>query len=185
MKVNNMKAVIFDIEGVLIDVSERLKLCLEETGKKFGKIIRSHKELKGNARKYFWNCFMSEKYLEFDKPLECNIELAKKLQENYKLILITGARDEIARVHEKRLRNYGLRFIIFSRPKGNRLPSAVFKRRIIEELINEGYEIEKVFEDDEENCEMFLRYAKEVYIVKGCEVKLYRKKLNFILQELK
>ena len=35
MKVNNMKAVIFDIEGVLIDVSERLKLCLEETGKKF------------------------------------------------------------------------------------------------------------------------------------------------------
>ena len=172
-----MKAVIFDIEGVLIDVSKRLKLCLEEVRKKFGKVITSYKELRGNARKYFWDCFMSERYIEFDRPLECNIELAKKLQENYKLILITGARDEIARVHEKKLRSYGLKFIIYSRPRGNRLPSMIFKRKIVEELINEGYEIEKVFEDNEENCEMFLRFAKEVYIVKGCNIKLYRKSL--------
>ena len=167
--------VVFDIEGVLIDVSERIKRCLEEVNKKFRVSARDINELKGEARRYFWEYFMSTKYLHLDKPILCNIELAKELQKRYKLILITGAFCNVAKIHKKKLEKFGLKFMIFCRSIGNKLPAPIFKREIIKKLISRGYEIVMIFDDNEEVCKILSQYAKMTYLVKGCERKLVKR----------
>ncbi len=167
--------VVLDIEGVLIDVSERIKRCIKEVNKKFRISARNINELKGEARRYFWEYFMSTRYLDLDKPILCNIELAKELQRQYKLILITGAFCNVAKVHKKKLERFGLKFTMFCRPIGNKLPASIFKREIIKKLVSKGYEIVMIFDDNEKVCRILSQYSRMTYLVKGCERRLVKR----------
>ena len=165
-----MLAVLFDVEGVLIDVSERLRRCSEEVGiPATGKAPSDP-----SKRKMFWECFLSSKYLELDKPAECNIKRALELQRTFRLFLVTGAPRRIARHHARILARYGLSFDLFYRKEGDRRPAHVFKAEVARKLIDEGYVIHSVYDDDERVCQVMLRYAQRVFLVRGCDVRPFR-----------
>ena len=76
-----MKIAVFDLDGVLIDCSERLQKCLQESNNKRNKL--------------FWDCFLSDKYMYLDKPITEMIELAKYLDDRgIKIAIVSGRRKD-------------------------------------------------------------------------------------------
>jgi len=149
-----MKAVVFDIEGVLIDVSGRLKACLRDVNEEFDLSAESPSELAGEAKRAFWNCFFN-RYFEKDIIIEPMLNLAKILSERYVIAIVTGSPESVARRHLKKLKNAGLEpdFIIW-RKKGDYRRAPEFKLSAIEKLIEEEeLEIAMVFDDNEEVIE--------------------------------
>ena len=59
-----VKCAVFDIDGVIFDVSDRIRATLEELG------VDSIDEVKRNPklRTKFWKIFLSPKYMHLDKP---------------------------------------------------------------------------------------------------------------------
>ena len=71
------KAIVFDLDGVLVDCSERYRLCLQEAN--------------GKRNKRFWECFLSEKYMDLDQPNTETIEtLREYYRRGYRIIILTG-----------------------------------------------------------------------------------------------
>ena len=67
----------FDLDGVLVDCSERYRLCLQEAN--------------GKRNKRFWECFLSEKYMDLDQPNTETIEtLREYYRRGYRIIILTG-----------------------------------------------------------------------------------------------
>mgnify|MGYP000389064791 CR=1 FL=1 len=130
------KAVVFDLDGVLVDSSERYNKCYEEA--------------RGNRRK-FWKCFLSEKYMDLDKPNEEMVKLVRSyLARGYKIIILTGrVKQTQERKTREQLRKWKIYYheIIF-REKGDYRKDHTFKLEHLDKLM-ERYKIEAVFDDSE------------------------------------
>jgi len=141
-----MKTAVLDLDGVLFNVDERLKLCLGEAG------ARAVEELAGVKRKQFWDCFLSAKYMHLDKPNQELVSYIKKLRsEGVKIVIVTGRREDTQKeLTLEQLRRAGVEFDeIYFRRAGDFRKDHEYKVDIIKQLIEKGHEIAEVWDDSE------------------------------------
>ena len=141
-----MRTAVLDLDGVLFDVNERLRLCLDEVG------ARAVEELAGVKRKQFWDCFLSTKYMQLDKPNQELVSYVKKLRsEGVKIVIVTGRREDTQKeLTLEQLRKAGVEFDeIYFRRAGDFRKDHEYKADIIKQLIEKGHEIAEVWDDSE------------------------------------
>ena len=144
-----VKCAVFDIDGVIFDVSDRIRATLDELG------VDNIEKVKRNPklRSKFWKIFLSPKYMYLDKPRFDVINYMRKLKDKeYKIIIVTGRVLEIqGEETEKQLREYNVPYDeIYFRRKRDKRKDYEFKTSIIQWLIFRGYKIIEVHEDSEE-----------------------------------
>jgi len=146
------KAVIFDLDGVLVDSSERYRLCEEES--------------RGDRRK-FWDCFLSEKYMDLDKPVEKYIQILKSYAaQGYRIIIVTGRVEERQRDRTLRqLSEWGVTFHeIYFRRAGDYRKDYEYKSEVVRRL-SERYRIAAVFDDSKAVVEALRRILPESSVI--------------------
>jgi len=127
----NRNNIVFDIDGVLIDCSERLKRCEEEAG--------------GNKR-LFWNCFLSPRYMHLDKPIDFGFEVLRdRIAKGLNIVIVTGRTDNMTQKTVEQLKSIGVEGIpIVFRKTGNFAKDYVFKTSAAKSL---GLEVLEVHDD--------------------------------------
>ena len=142
-----MKYCAFDVDGVLLDVSERFRIAKE--------LVESGRE------RDFWRVFFSEELLLLDKPRITSVELINSTVGRYGLIIITGRPANLYRITlEQIIQNFKLRPTkIFMRRVNDYRPSTIVKLELIEKTLNEGYELVEYHDDDLE----VLKTIKRLY----------------------
>ena len=83
------RVAVFDIDGVLVDVTERMRASLEEVG---AGDVCDPDLLRGEQRKRFWDVFLSSKYIHLDRPRRAGIELLNRAREEGKVIVLLSSR---------------------------------------------------------------------------------------------
>ena len=143
------KAVVFDLDGVLVDCSERYARCREESRGDRGR---------------FWKCFLSEKYMDLDKPREDAVKLLRSyLAKGYRIIILTGrVRQAQARKTREQLRRWRIYYheIVF-RERGDYREDRIFKLEELEKLMKK-YRVKAVFDESEEIVEAIKKHYPKV-----------------------
>jgi hypothetical protein len=133
-------ASVFDVDGVLIDSSERMREAARRAG----------------CRKCpaFWRYFLDPSLIEeLDKPRRIGVELAlSRMREGYKIIVVTGRPQRLRRITLRQLREIGINPLrLFVKPEGSGMNTWEFKASVIEHLVlAEGIDIAEIHEDDPE-----------------------------------
>ncbi|MEN2999638.1 MAG: HAD family hydrolase [Acidilobaceae archaeon] len=124
------RAVVFDMDGVLVDSSERFRICEQES----------------LGRKEFWRCFLSEKYIHLDKPRREVAQLFQQYRERgYKVFVVSGRPKRMMTVTLSQLLELGLRPDRVILKEGGY--EVEHKVRVMRELAKR-YEIEVVYDDN-------------------------------------
>lgn len=157
--------VVFDVDGVLVDCSERFKKSLEEVG------ARNVKELRGEQRRKFWEVFLSEKYMYLDKPNPDGVELARQLSTKYPIVVISGRPARLAEATVRQLREFGVPFtaVVF-RADGYYGKDQEYKDHVVRAL---GLRVVEAHDDSEEVCSMYCKYTERVYIWRNLKPALF------------
>jgi hypothetical protein len=136
-------SIVFDIDGVLIDCSERFRRCEEEAG---------------SSKKLFWSCFLSPKYMHLDKPIDFGFEVLRgRIAKGYNVVIITGRTDNMASETVDQLKSMGVDGLpIVFRKTGNFAKDYIFKPSAAKKL---GLEILEAHDDSIE----VLRGFAELY----------------------
>jgi len=145
------KAVVFDLDGVLVDSSERYRLCESESGGDRGR---------------FWECFLSERYMDLDRPRPEYVEtLRRYAAQGYRIIIITGRVRETQEAKTLRqLSEWGITFHeIYFRSRGDYRKDYEFKSEIVREL-SQRYRIVAVFEDSKPVAEALRKLLPDAEI---------------------
>jgi ribonucleotide monophosphatase NagD (HAD superfamily) len=123
--------IVFDIDGVLIDCSERLRRCEEEAG---------------GSKRLFWSCFLSSRYMHLDKPIDFGLEVLKdRIAKGLNIVIITGRTDNMAFETVEQLKSMGIEGIpIVFRKTGNFAKDYIYKASAAKKL---GLEILEVHDD--------------------------------------
>lgn len=97
-------ATIFDVDGVLVDSTDRFRKAFREAG------VTEEEFRKGaRAKKKVWKAFLSEKYLELDKPVESAIKSPRRRgRKGVPVAIITGRRETLAGATVKELERFGV-----------------------------------------------------------------------------
>ena len=181
------KICIFDLDGVVFDVSQRLAIAESEA--------RDDKEL-------FWNIFLREDLMDLDKPRKAGIEAIQKcIEKGYYVLLLTGRPDRLIDKTKEQLERLGItlgeNIYLIMRPSSGsknmfkppfiyiprvpeRMDSKTFKLKILNE-ISKVYEIVEIHEDDVEILkEIWKRYHHvKLYLHIGEECRVYEGKRLF------
>ncbi len=126
----------FDVDGVIVDVSERL---------------RRAKELSRN-KKEFWELFFSDELHELDKPRPAGVEAVRDRARRGYVIIVTGRPQKLFKVTLKQVVEFtGVKpAYIYMRRTGDMRPSATIKLELLERAMNEGFNIVEYHDDEEE-----------------------------------
>ena len=141
-----MKTVIFDIDGVIADISNRLKNSLKELG------VSEVSSIPRFKRKKFWEIFLSSKYMHLDEPITENIQYIRTLKkQGYRIILLTGRREDTQKQPTlKQLETWNVPYDeIYFRKPGDKRKDVVYKASIVRKLLKRGYEIVEIWDDME------------------------------------
>jgi len=138
-KLRRSGVVVFDIDGVLIDCSERLLKCEEEAG---------------NNKRIFWSRFLSPRYMHLDKPIDFGFEVLRgRIAKGYNIVIITGRTDNMASETVEQLKSMGIEGIpIVFRKTGNFAKDYIFKASAAKSL---GLEVLEVHDDSIEVLKSF------------------------------
>jgi 3-deoxy-D-manno-octulosonate 8-phosphate phosphatase KdsC-like HAD superfamily phosphatase len=138
-RLRRSRVTVFDIDGVLIDCSERLRRCEEEAG--------SNKRL-------FWNCFLSPKYMHLDKPIDFGFwVLRDRVAKGLNIVIITGRTDNMIQETVEQLKSMGIEGVpIVFRKTGNYAKDYIFKPSVVKSL---GLEVLEVHDDSFEVLKSF------------------------------
>ncbi len=136
----------FDVDGVIVDVSERLRIA---------------NEMSGGKRNLFWRYFFSEDLIKLDKPRSIGINLVRDRASKGCIVVITGRPKRLRDVTIKEFMEYtGVSPCkVFMRNNRDYRSSAIIKVELISLALNQGFEIIEFHDDSEE----VLRAVKEVY----------------------
>ncbi|MEZ0249184.1 MAG: acid phosphatase [Thermoproteus sp.] len=110
-------AISFDIDGVLVDATKRLDVCL-------------------NGAEVDWDCFLDCRKLALDAPKSRNIELARLLSSRgYVVVVVTGRPEYMRSCTEEQLKLYGVPHRrLYMRPMGDRRRDHIYKAEVISAL---------------------------------------------------
>jgi phosphoglycolate phosphatase-like HAD superfamily hydrolase len=127
----NRNNIIFDIDGVLIDCSERLERCEEESN---------------GDRKAFWSCFLSPRYMHLDKPIEFGFEVLRdRIANGFNVVIVTGRTDNMASETLEQLESQGITDIpVVFRKTGNLAKDYMYKLSVAKRL---GLDVREVHDD--------------------------------------
>jgi len=129
----------FDIDGVIVDVTERLRVALEVSG--------------GVKNRKFRDTFFDpDLIIRLDKPRPIGIELVRDRARKGCIIVITGrprrlkdvSMEEFIKFTEVRPK------AIFMRSNRDYRPSCIVKVELVEKALRLNYEIIELHDDDEE-----------------------------------
>ncbi|HDJ83653.1 MAG TPA: hypothetical protein ENG44_01485 [Desulfurococcaceae archaeon] len=158
-----IKVYVFDIDGVLVDVSERL---------------RRAKELSEGSRELFWKYFFSKELIELDKPRDIGIRLLIDRLKMGLVAIVTGRPKSLYYITLKQLKaiNIPIEQIwrIEMRRDGDYRKSYIVKLERILNIVYEGYEIAEIHDDEEE-----LLYRARIYLPK---TRLYLHKNDSVIE---
>ena len=127
----------FDVDGVIVDISERLKMA---------------RELSRGNRELFWRYFFSEELLVLDRPRDIGIKLVVDRSRKGSVIIITGRPSRLRKYTlEEVLRYTGIEpKAIFMRGNCDYRPSPIVKVELIRRALSLGYDIVEYHDDSEE-----------------------------------
>lgn len=146
------KIAVFDIDGVIVDVSERLKASLEEVG---ASGVSSTEALPAELRRRFWSVFLSAKYMHLDKPRRVGIELLNRAREegNF-IVLVSGRRESMLKDTIKQLRDFGVEWdVLVHRAENYYAKDHEFKKDFVKEYLG-GY-VSELHDDMDSVCLVF------------------------------
>ena len=87
-----MKVLVVDLDNTLFDTKARYNACLAEQG------VASLDSLHGEARRKFWECYQSPRYMDFDIPNRDVLSTVKRAKEKgWVVVLLTGRNGETQR----------------------------------------------------------------------------------------
>ncbi|WP_243678462.1 HAD family acid phosphatase [Vulcanisaeta distributa] len=128
-----IKYVSFDIDGVLVNSENRLRLCLKPNNE------------------VDWDCFLDCNKLFMDSPKPRNINFLRLLRDRggFGIIIVTGRRESMRECTIKQLRSFGVGDFegLFMRPDDNTQPDPIYKSWMIKNLAKR-YEILVHFDDN-------------------------------------
>ncbi|MEM1549241.1 MAG: HAD family acid phosphatase [Candidatus Methanomethylicia archaeon] len=163
MKFLVMEAAIFDIDGVIADVSERLRKALEPFGKK------SVEALSRDEKKKFWEEFLNPQLLKLDKPKIEVINHVRRLSERgIRIIIVTGrSREKQKDGTIEQLKSWDIPYHeIYFRGKNDLRKEEIYKRSVIKSLLKKGYRIIELWEDNQKVIDSIRDLIPEAKIVK-------------------
>jgi len=126
-----MKVLVVDLDNTLFDTKARYNACLAEQG------VASLDSLHGEARRKFWECYQSPRYMDFDIPNKDVLDTIKRAKEKgWVVVILTGRNGETQR--EKTLEqlqkfNVPHDYLIMRNP-GDYRKEAEYKREILNGL---------------------------------------------------
>jgi phosphoglycolate phosphatase-like HAD superfamily hydrolase len=127
--------VVFDIDGVLSDASERQHF------------------LSGPGRRD-WKGFFEA--AGNDALIEEVARLTELIDRDLGLVLLTARPTTIREITVEWLERHGVRWdLLIMRPEGDYMPSPDAKRMAVNELRSAGFDLELAFDDDRRNVDMF------------------------------
>lgn len=155
------RCVVFDLDGVLIDSSARLRRSLEEVG------VGSMEELRDpELRRRFWDVFLSDRYIHLDTPNRRAVEaLVRRREEGYGVVIITGRPYRMARSTLRQLEEFGIPYdaIVF-RSDSYRGKDHEYKVTAIAEL---ALDVAEAHDDSPDVCAAYSRVVKSVVCWRG------------------
>ena len=180
------KLCVFDLDGVVFDVSQRLAIAKSEA--------RDDKEL-------FWSIFLREDLIDLDKPRRAAIEAINRcIEKGYHILFLTGRPGRLIDKTIEQLEKIGIALgegiYLVTRPPSSsknifkppisvprlleKVDSKVFKLRVLHE-ISRIYDIVEIHEDDEEILkEVWKKYHQaRLYLHIGDEYRVYEGKRLF------
>ena len=169
-----MPIVIFDLEGVLIDNSERLRYALQKVN------ARNIDDLSPRLRAKFWRIFLDlELAHRFDKVNPAGMKVLADRSARYKIAIVSGTTKEIALDHINKIKIYSrdnnlsirIDYIFYRRKTKEKAP--IFKERIIRMLLLEDRIVE-IHDDNEEVLHRAKKYGIKCYLWINLRPTLYR-----------
>jgi len=147
LKLLDKKVALYDIDMTLIDARRRFMSAMEEIGYP---PTTPYNRLPRSARMRFWEAFLSEKYLKYDRPVE---EVVNELREKYRMdmgiVLVTGRPARLERATRRQLKAFGIPYhAMLMRPQGNFEPDHKLKLRMVTTLLELGLDIVEYHEDN-------------------------------------
>jgi len=136
--------VVFEIDNVLLNVNKKKEICLKELNLDINtKIENLSKDLKNN----FFDLFYNEKYLDFDEPINENIEKAiKHYMENKSIVIISNRPQKLKEATKKQLIDLGIPFDALFLRKEN-MKGYEFKKTILKLLQISQYKIIDIYDE--------------------------------------
>lgn len=141
------QAVIYDLDGTLIDVSERLSKSLEEAG------VQSLEAASDTEYDKVMEIFNSKKYIDLDKPKENVINELRTDADNYYVIIMTGRPKQMDRITKKQLYDFDIPYdeiIHVNEDVRDVKFTSENKRKEVQKLATQ-YDIVKFVDDMEDN----------------------------------
>jgi phosphoglycolate phosphatase-like HAD superfamily hydrolase len=162
MKCEFMEAAIFDLDGVIADVSGRIEKALRELGKE------NLNELSREDRRRFWEIFLNPELLELDKPRMDVIDYMRKIKDKgLRIIIVTGRTIKQKNETLKQLSSWGVPYDeIYFRMAGDLRKDSIYKREVVKLLLRRGYSIVEVWEDSDEVIRELRKLIPDAKMVK-------------------
>ncbi|MCC6018108.1 MAG: hypothetical protein LM601_03720 [Candidatus Verstraetearchaeota archaeon] len=157
-----MEVAIFDLDGVIADVSGRIEKALRELGKE------NLNELSREDRRRFWEIFLNPELLELDKPRMDVIDYMRKIKDKgLRIIIVTGRTIKQKNETLKQLSSWGVPYDeIYFRMAGDLRKDSIYKREVVKLLLKRGYNIVEVWEDSDEVIRELRKLIPDAKIVK-------------------
>jgi len=153
-KLQGKEVVVFDLDGVLIDSSDRYRLSLAEVDPE----AETHEKLPADKRSQFWRIFLSEKYMEYDKPVPNAIEVLRGRRVFFPVVIITGRTSNMLNKTLEQLRKFGIEYdALVVRNEGVFLKDWMFKKLVVKKL---GLKVVEVHDDSQDVIYELLPYLK-------------------------
>jgi FMN phosphatase YigB (HAD superfamily) len=128
--------VIFDVDGTLLNIEHR-----------------RHFVSNGNND---WESFLDPVVMEKDTPNWPVVEIARKIQQDVELVVVSARNERHREVTQKQLEACGLHPAhLFLRPDGDFRSDKEFKQEVLDSLRNNGWEPNLVFDDRNQVVEMW------------------------------
>jgi len=138
-KIAGREVVVFDLDGVLVDNTERYRLSLADVDPS----AQSHEDLPRDKRSQFWRIFLSDRYIEYDRPIHKAIEMLNRRREKgYPIVIVTGRTDNMMNATLEQLKAFGIEYdALIMRRTGIYIKDYDFKGRTVDSLNLQIYEI--------------------------------------------
>jgi len=122
---------VFDVDGVLVDATERLREALRRLGVSSAS---TPGELDPRLRQRFWEVFLSEDLLALDRPRSVGIQLLLDRLGRGVVLVLTGRPYRLYRATLRELQGFGVpvdRVVVSMRPRGDRRRDVEFKASVL------------------------------------------------------